>query len=294
MNLHRLLCGFVWMLTWVGCGSQTPDLAPPLPPGVRLVGHIASPEIRESSGLVASRRHEGLFWTHNDHGNPNVLYAIRRDGSLIARFSVTGARLIDWEDIAADDKGFLFLGDLGNNDRSRLELAVHQIAEPDLTATDQTVAVIGSWTLRYPDAPFDCESLFVLENHGYVISKVFNDDRARIYRFPLTETTQTVVLEPVAETRITSPVTGADVSPDGSLLGIVARSGAYLYRIDGNVGRVANERPHRTRFRDHRIEGCTFVAEGLLASSETREIYLFTDPAFQPVSKPTRPRPIAP
>lgn len=245
-------------------------------------------EIRESSGLVASRRHEDVFWTHNDHGNREVLFAIRRDGSLVAQFNVSGVRLLDWEDIAADTQGFLYLGDLGNNDRRRTHVAVHQIAEPDLTLADRTVPVIRSWKLQYPDAPFDCESLFVLEQHGYVISKVFNDEPARIYRFRLTETSQPVLLEPVAQTRITSPVTGADVSPDGSLLGIVARSGAFLYRIDGDVGRVAGERPHRIRFRDHRMEGCTFVEEGLLASSETRELFLFTDPVFR--SAPISPR----
>ena len=62
-----------------------------------------------------------MFWTHNDGGGPKkqVLYAIDREGKTRAAFPVIGVTLHDWEDIAIDDAGHLYLGDIGNNDAKR-------------------------------------------------------------------------------------------------------------------------------------------------------------------------------
>jgi hypothetical protein len=88
-------------------------------------------------------------------------------------------------------------------------------------------------------------------------------------------------LELVATTKIESPVTGADISADGHLLGLVSKAGAHVYRIDGDVARVSEVEPHQTKLKDQHIEGCCFVPDGLLATSERRNIFLFTDPAFR-------------
>ena len=110
---------------------------------------------------------------------------------------------------------------------------------------------------------------------------MFNNARAQIFRFPLKETNRPLTLELVATTKIESPVTGADISADGTLLGLVAKDGAYVFRIDGDVARVSNANSHHTKLKNEHIEGCCFVSEGLLATSERRNIFLFTDPAFR-------------
>jgi hypothetical protein len=252
-------------------------------PGVRLLARISDPRIKESSGVVASRRYTGVFWTHNDGGGPKkqVLYAIDRKGNTRASFPVIGVTLRDWEDIATDDAGHLFIGDIGNNDSKRDALAVYEIDEPNPRASAGPISPKRAWNLRFPQAPFDCESLFVWKDQGYVISKVFDKARAQVFRFPLKETNEPLTLELVATTKIESPVTGADISADGTLLGLVAKNGAYVFRIDGDVAHVTKTKPHHTKLKNMHIEGCCFVAEGLLATSERRMIFLFTDPAFR-------------
>ena len=49
-------------------------------------------------------------------------------------------------------------------------------------------------------------------------------------------------------------------------------------------------KPVTTPFRHEHIEGCCFVPEGLLATAESGEIFLFTNEAFrrEPSSKTTR------
>ncbi len=252
-------------------------------PDVRLIGHLTHPRITESSGVVASRQFPGVLWTHNDGGGvrKQVLYAITRTGKSLREFGVADAVLYDWEDIAIDDEKHLFIGDLGNNDGRRSEVAVYQIDEPDPNSAAGLVQTRRRWRLRFPAAPFDCESLFVWNGSGYVVSKVGKDARAQIFRFPLADPPQPAVLELVATTRIESPVTGADISPDGKLLGLVAKSGAFIYRINGDVARAGKGKPYQTKFRHEHIEGCCFVPEGLLATAESREIYLFGDDAFR-------------
>jgi hypothetical protein len=110
---------------------------------------------------------------------------------------------------------------------------------------------------------------------------VFDKARAQIFRFPLNETNEPLTLELVATTKIESPVTGADISADGRLLGLVAKNGAYVFRIDGDVTHVIKTNPHHTKLKNMHIEGCCFVPEGLLATSERRMIFLFTDLVFR-------------
>jgi hypothetical protein len=252
-------------------------------PGVQLVGRMSDPRIKESSGVVASRRYADVFWTHNDGGGPKkqVLYAIDREGDTRGSFPVNGVTLHDWEDIAIDNAGHMYIGDIGNNDAKRDTLAVYEIDEPNPQAGAGSVSQKRAWKLKFPEAPFDCESLFVWKDQGYVISKVFDKARAQIFRFPLKDTNEPLTLELVATTEIESPVTGADISADGRLLGLVAKNGAYVFRIDGDVTRVINVNPHHTKLKNMHIEGCCFVPEGLLATSERRMIFLFTDPAFR-------------
>jgi hypothetical protein len=272
-------------LTLTSCGQSAPENAGqprerPVAAGVLQIGLIASPHIRESSGLARCARDPNVFWTHNDGARP-VLYGITRQGKVVTQYRIAGASLIDWEDVASDGVGHLYLGDLGNNEGARKQVAVHQIDEPDPALPKVLLQPKQTWLLRFPKKPFDCESLFVWENFGYVISKVSKDRLAQVYRFSLTRQSEPAVLEWVARLPIDSPVTGANISPDGRLLGVVAKAGAFVFRIDGRVSEAGRITPYQTRFRHEHIEGCCFVPEGLLATAESREIFLFTNAAFR-------------
>ena len=48
-------------------------------------GSISS-SIPEASGIVKSRRYPGIYWVHNDSGNPPLLFAIRGDGRIVRQF----------------------------------------------------------------------------------------------------------------------------------------------------------------------------------------------------------------
>ena len=112
-----------------GASASPRRRRPPSQPKFR-VGTVKADAIRERSGLVASRRHPGVFWTLSDGGNPAALYAITREGDLIREYPVA-AKNVDWEDLAIDDDGRLYIADVGNNQRDRKEVQVLRVDEPD-------------------------------------------------------------------------------------------------------------------------------------------------------------------
>ena len=134
-QLRTLLLSSFLFASLTACNVAEPEPGKEIAPGVRLLARISDPRITESSGVIASRRYSNVFWTHNDGGGPKkqVLYAIDREGKTRAAFPVVGPRFHDWEDIAIDDAGHLYLGDIGNNDSKEDTLAVHEIDEPDPT-----------------------------------------------------------------------------------------------------------------------------------------------------------------
>ena len=68
----------------------------------------------EPSGLIKSRAHAGLFWTHNDSGDSARIFAVDPQGALIVELPVEGAENVDWEDLTLDSAGRIWIGDIGD------------------------------------------------------------------------------------------------------------------------------------------------------------------------------------
>ena len=242
------------------------------------IGRLDHPAIREASGIVASRRHPGVFWVHNDSGNPPVLFAIRRDGSLIREFSV-GVPNVDWEDIALDDSGHLYIGDIGNND-ARLPLrAVYQLAEPDPfhePKETRRLDVPKACYYRFARGKrFDAEGLVVEEGRALLVAKTFDGRDAELFAIPFTPPAP--LLKPAVPKRIgslpgfTKPVTGASLSLDGKRLAVCSLESVGIYEKTGKGDwkRLA-VRPFRC---DDQIEAITWDGDDLILAGENRGIY---------------------
>ncbi|HEY0376381.1 MAG TPA: hypothetical protein VGC87_05425 [Pyrinomonadaceae bacterium] len=237
----------------VEAGEPSKDYGPPV--------HLADLEdkgVDESSGVVASRRNPGLYWTHNDSGDGPLLYAFDRRGRKRGVWRVAGAEAHDWEDVAAGPgpiKGqpYLYAGDIGDNDKDRKEVVVYRVAEPAVTA--ETVvnnaaepyetAPAEAIRLRYPDGKHDAEALAVhpLTGDLYVITKTRNPTAAAgVYKLAAPFSASAVnTLEKIAEVRVPSlfpgMLTGADISPDGRRVVLCDYFNAYeLAQAEGASG----------------------------------------------------------
>src|SRR5687768_350930 len=173
MSLGQLksVIGALFASMCVGCGAERQ-----LPTGVTQLGTLANPAITESSGVVASRLYTNVFWTHNDGGKSETLFAVTREGKTLSEFKVLGAKIDDWEDVAIDDERHLYIADTGDNDGKRKRVTVFRIDEPDPASSAGVARTTHKWQLRWPNGPVDSEGLFVHGTNGYLVTKV-KDDR---------------------------------------------------------------------------------------------------------------------
>lgn len=240
-----------------------------------LIGRFTARGIVEPSGLVASRRHPGIFWTHNDSGNPPALFAVRRDGTLVREYAVAAAN-VDWEDIAIDDLGHIYLGDTGDNLHILPVHAILRIDEPDPAepAPAKPIAATAFY-FRYPDGKrFDAEALFVQDDRAFVIAKSDLGREADLFTVPLDAAAP--LLKPATArpigvlAKLTRPATGASISPDGRFLAVTAAGEVRIYRrdADGRFAHVAKLKAPRGQ-----VEAIAWSGGDLILASEGREIY---------------------
>ncbi len=164
------------------------DAGPSSPAGLRWngVGRFDGPAIREASGMVASRRHPGIFWVHNDSGNLPSLFAVKRDGTLVREYLVRVPN-IDWEDIAIDDDGYLYVGDIGNNEGRLPIRAIHRFEEPDPSLEHKGPLMVEATTFyKFPaSGRFDAEGPFLDAGSVIVVAKTFDRSEAELFAVPL-------------------------------------------------------------------------------------------------------------
>lgn len=247
-------------------------------PQLLRLGTMTYDAIRESSGIAQSRQYPGVFWTHNDKGNAPVIFAITQNGDLIGEFRLT-TKNADWEDITTDADGNIYLAMTGNNDGKRKEVEVARFDEPQpLPNTKRSkpnkIREMTTWRLRYPDKPFDAESLFIHDAHAYIISKEPDGRPAIIYRFPLASTQTTITLQRLQTLPVNTPVTAAAISHDASQLAVLSKGSLHVFPIDGDPTTAAKRPPARFPLPDLQFEGCCFTSDGILLTAESREIFL--------------------
>ena len=264
MKLRPLLLIFV-----LGIGLSTPAAAPDTPPW-QPIGQYTHPDIRESSGIVASRQFEGVYWTLNDSGNPATLYATKLNGELIQEVAIKGSGNFDWEALGIDDKNQLWIGEIGNNSRLRFDLKVVVIPEPN-PFTETEAKVIASYPYRYPNENVDAEGLFIVEDIPYIVSK--ERERAVLYRFPTLKADTKQTLEKVGEFVDAKFITGAGVSEDGTRLAVCTYDALWVYHgAAGNLAEMIQSTPWSL---PHKFYGEAVCFDGydLVLTNEARDLY---------------------
>ena len=205
------------------------------------VGRFRTPEITECSGLAVSRRNPGLLWVHNDSGDTARLFAVSEDGSLRGIYHLAHADAVDWEDLAigpCKDRGSdcLYVGDIGDNRRQRLQVQVYRVEEPSVPLkgpqVEATLLETQRFDCKYPDGPHDAETLFVDRTTGipYLVTKEPAGEPATVYRFPgKPDPGKAVTLEKVTVLPSRSSLTAGDITRDGSWILLRDYFAAYAY-----------------------------------------------------------------
>lgn len=207
-------------------------------------------QVRESSGLAVSRRHPGIFWTHNDSGDGPKLYALDATASLVGVVEVEGVDARDWEALdigpcpgGAPTGGWcLYVADTGDNDRRRPSVAVYVVPEPDPRGGVRRVKAASAVRFRYQGGPFDVEALATSPAGDLVLVTKGREARISVFEIPAAEVAragasgETLLLRspvtlPVAPDLLSGRwVTGASFGPGGAVLALRTYTEVYFYR----------------------------------------------------------------
>lgn len=265
----------------------------------RVTGKLESEEIKESSGLTASKCQPDIFWTHNDSGDDAFIYAIDSRGGHRGTWKVQGAENKDWEDIAsskdASGKCFLYIGEIGNNARTRSEPAIFRVAEPNASEESSASSsrknpletkAAEKLIFAFPDNPHDAETLLVHPASGdiYVISKGVSEP-ARVYKINPQFASGTVQkANKIAEISVPAVpnglLTGGDISPDGRRVVVCDYFAAYELELPAtakNFDDIWKEKP--SKFDTGKRE----VGEAVAYAADGKSVFLTSEKKRSPV-----------
>ncbi len=200
---------------------------------------ISDKAITESSGLASSRLGPGVFYTHNDSGDSARFFRFDKSGAVTGTFSLAGVKATDWEEMASAkvrSKAYLYLADVGDNNRVRKEVYVYRLAEPE--GAGREIRDFETLTLKYPDKARDCEGMFADPGSGdiYLVIKA-RDRETVVYRVKNPSGTGAYTMEKLGNLTVKlsglggNLVTGAAVSPDGKHVVVRTYSDALEYDV---------------------------------------------------------------
>jgi len=211
------------------------------------IATIQPPAIDESSGIIRSLQHDGVYWTHNDSGDSARIFAIRLDGSAVVPANhegpylgipIIGATNVDWEDIARGPDNTLIVSDLGNNLNTRKNLAVYFLPEPD-PFTQTSAPFTKKIPVHYPeqtafpppDNNYDSEGIFWANDKLYVLTKHRADDLTRLYRLDSMRENESNPLIWIGTFQTLIQTTAADVSLDERTLAVLTYAGLWVFTL---------------------------------------------------------------
>lgn len=287
--------GLILVVTFALPGQSAAQNCPSFAPAAAL-GPVTSDKIVEASGIAASRKNRGIFWVHNDSGDSPRVFALNRDGRLLATYTLKGASARDWEDIAlgpgpTPGQDYLWVGDIGS--AGSPPLTVYRFVEPavraDQTPVEKTIRDFTRIDLIYPDkAEHDAETLWVDPKTGdiYILTKSSGKSLLFKKRAPHSNGKKAILELAATLDFSTLPgdglATGGDITAKGDFIVVRTYSHAFVWAVPakGPITTAFASPPCRRLFLKNEPQGeaIAFTPEGdLVTFSETRDqpIYFY-------------------
>jgi len=210
---------------------------------------VLSNILHETSGLkIIFNERTGNFegWSHNDHENTDSIYSFKmNDLSNITRTINLNMPNSDWEDMATDQEGNLYVGDFGSFSNSDL----HILKLPDPNSFSGAVTSVEKIKFTYPLAGIkDMEAMIVVGDSIYLFSKQIdtmensNLAEGKTYVFSIPKVpapgagTYLAKLTNSIYTRLVIDilpgdyrVTAADISPDNKVLALLCYNRLWIF-----------------------------------------------------------------
>ncbi|MFK7969640.1 MAG: T9SS type A sorting domain-containing protein [Bacteroidia bacterium] len=208
---------------------------------LRQIGTLPA-SLEESSGLEQGQNR--TLWSHNDSGNDPVLFQIDSTGALMHESYIGNASNIDWEDIARDNQGYLYIGDFGNNGNGRQDLRILRVTEIDANNLDTVES--EAITIRYADQStfppsssqfhYDVEAFFWANDSLFLFSKNRTSPYdGWIYYYAVPDNPGDYIISRVdsfqagGTQKENSWITAGDIREDGSRVALLSSDNIWLF-----------------------------------------------------------------
>ena len=197
--------------------------------------------LKEVSGIIYHPATD-LIWTLEDSGNKNEIYGLDSNGEISKTLVIEDTENTDWEDITKDGEENLYIGDFGNNDNDREDLAIYKIDQKDLASKIVVPSYKISFT--YPEQTdfspkktkmlYDVEGFFEFKNNFYLFTKNRSkefDGSAFLYKVPNKAGFHQAILMGEFNTCDSynhCAITAATMSPDETKIALLTHSKIFL------------------------------------------------------------------
>ena len=251
-------------------------------------GKIKFTQIFESSGIVKSREHQNVYWTHNDSGDIPRIFPVTRDGNIIKpRWAPMYNGIIiqdavnnDWEDITVDNGGNLIIGDIGNNNNDRKNFQLYKVREPS-PYEPAKVKISQEIRFYYPEEKekklkkenVNAEAIFWARSKIYILTKAENGKWTYLYCLESFDTDKSNPLSMKGSFNFQGDVTGADASEDGKRLAVLSYNGVWLFETSDANTDYFEGKISWLPIRAGQCEGICIDNEDIIISNETRELF---------------------
>jgi hypothetical protein len=206
---------------------------------LKLISNL-SKSLEEVSGTEVVSNSK-LIWMLNDKGNNSKIYGVSKKGKIVKVIKVN-AKNNDWEDLTSDEKGNLYIGDFGNNESRRKNLAILKVNAKDLLSSKKVeVEKIRFYYPNQTNFPpkskqlfFDAESFFFHKNSFYIFTKSrvkSKFGKTALYKIPATKGNHKAefISDFNSCDEMNCWITSADISNDGKKVALLSPSSVLIF-----------------------------------------------------------------
>jgi len=213
-------------------------------------GKIIDSALEEISGIDYSKQHN-IIWCNNDSDGKPIIYGINLTGELVCELKLEGVKNRDWEDLSygeIDGKYYIFVGDIGDNDKKYDSKFIYYFEEPSIITDEIIIKDVKQIEFNYPTDNFDSECLMFdhLSKDLVIITKREINEKVFAINYPYIND-KLVTAEYKTEVQIgiknnqLSRVTGGDISDDGKFILIKNYSTVFYWERGENLYSTINK-----------------------------------------------------
>jgi hypothetical protein len=205
----------------------------------RRLAELTDKKLDEVSGLAASFANPGFLWTHNDSGNPPIVYLVGEDLKIRLACRLKGVRNRDWEDITVGPgpdpgKRYVYVADIGDNNANHKLKYIYRFEEPVLGNQSGEIIITSfdKIVFRLEDGEKDTESVMIHPEtkNIYLVSKrekpVYLYELQYPYAAGDTLTAKKIISLPLTQ------IVAAGFSPDGQEIVMKNYDNIYYWNLN--------------------------------------------------------------